>query len=754
MSKTTVWAGLVLLLALICTVMLPVSAESSNGNTGVSFQWIGTTPDEETLKNSIWEFDGEQIGEGEVILSISPSCKYILTAKRDRMDISMGNSINRLGWIVDNISLYTNQNGAYTLTCRVDMSVDAAPDLNDTLAVCDDDGVAWVGDEPRLFLTVGVNHIKSSYLAASSSIYFVDFLERSIVNLTGFDSAQESMPNGHLDLLPRCDNQGNLYFIRYEHGAEHMLIISLMRFNMTTGELRLALDLSEEGRRAFINDYKLFKDKVYYSLDAFRSEFSGLYRGDLHNNESSPVLLLSLADMREQYGHTGFSFFTSVQISPNGRLLCLSADDRYIHRRVIPAYNIVSLYDLESNLLIESFADKVLKEDSGIITAAAFAPDGNSLLCVLYDWPEGNNASLYQIRLDNGSFDTVRVYSTDFMFPAALSWHENHIIEISAVINSRSLGFVKLLIPGAVEQYADNGKTGFENKTIALCEMNTQVQNRESRSSHLYQGIIDGGGYQTIGLKSDGTVIVAGDLELYEANSWMDIIAVTSSFSSVFGLKADGTVVADGQKQGGEADVSDWTDIVSIAGGLEYNTAGLKGDGTVVVAGKNAYGQTDVSEWTGIVAVSAGAIHTVGLKADGTVIVAGDKDLQSGVSGWRDIVMIAAGGEHIVGLRADGTVTAIGRNNYGETDVDSWSDIVAVAAGYDHTVGLKEDGTLVAVGSNEYGQTDVDGWTDIVAIACGLYHTVGVKENGTVVAAGLNVNGQTDVGRWTDIGFR
>jgi alpha-tubulin suppressor-like RCC1 family protein len=55
-------------------------------------------------------------------------------------------------------------------------------------------------------------------------------------------------------------------------------------------------------------------------------------------------------------------------------------------------------------------------------------------------------------------------------------------------------------------------------------------------------------------------------------------------------------------------------------------------------------------------------------------------------------------------------VVAVGRNIYGQCDVDAWTDIVQIAAGYGHTVGLKSDGTVIAVGHNTYGQCDLSGW--------------------------------------------
>ena len=65
------------------------------------------------------------------------------------------------------------------------------------------------------------------------------------------------------------------------------------------------------------------------------------------------------------------------------------------------------------------------------------------------------------------------------------------------------------------------------------------------------------------------------------------------------GLKADGTVVAAGRNNHGQCGVSGWTDIVAVAAGGGH-TVGLKADGTVAAVGYNGYGQCDVSGWTDI----------------------------------------------------------------------------------------------------------------------------------------------------------
>ncbi|MCL2217486.1 MAG: TIR domain-containing protein [Defluviitaleaceae bacterium] len=184
-----------------------------------------------------------------------------------------------------------------------------------------------------------------------------------------------------------------------------------------------------------------------------------------------------------------------------------------------------------------------------------------------------------------------------------------------------------------------------------------------------------------------------------------------AGFSNTIGLKSNGTVVATG------IDTGEWRGIVAIYAGFNH-LVGLKADGTVVAAGENDYGQCDTGEWRDIVAVFTGPIHTVGLKADGTVVAVGlNFDKRGNTDEWRDIVAVFTGPIHTVGLKADGTVVAVGKNDYGQCDIGEWLDIVAISTGSNHTVGLKADGTVVAVGKNEDGQCNISEWRDIVPLS-------------------------------------
>ena len=280
-------------------------------------------------------------------------------------------------------------------------------------------------------------------------------------------------------------------------------------------------------------------------------------------------------------------------------------------------------------------------------------------------------------------------------------------------------------------------------------------KNGSSDSSFRGQPTLAASGQHTVGIRSDGTVVVAGKISSwggrYDVDSWTDIVTVAAGDYHIVGLRSDGTVVATGENDEGQCNVGSWTDIVAVAAGYAH-TVGLHSDGTVVATGANNKGQCDVDSWSNVVAVAAGFHNTVGLRSDGTVVATGSNYFgECAVGSWSDVVAVAAGYLHTVGLRSDGTVVATGWSEYGQCAVDNWTDIVAVATRSNHTVGLRSDGTVVATGENDEGQCNVGSWTGIVAVAAGWGHTVGLRSDGTVVAAGQNDLGQCDVSNWKNI---
>ena len=206
------------------------------------------------------------------------------------------------------------------------------------------------------------------------------------------------------------------------------------------------------------------------------------------------------------------------------------------------------------------------------------------------------------------------------------------------------LVLIKVIIPNskynAAVELMESGK--YQDAIVAFEEMNGYKDSAKKIDECEYQKALsfyENGEYKNAAIAFGG----AGDYKDARERSaalWNDFVerqTIACSDGHTVGLKSDGAVVAAGDNEDGQCDVSDWTDVVAIACS-DWHTVGLKSDGTVVAAGDNEDGQCDVSDWTDVVAIACSDWHTVGLKSDGTVVAAGDnEDGQCDVSNWTNI---------------------------------------------------------------------------------------------------------------------
>ena len=256
------------------------------------------------------------------------------------------------------------------------------------------------------------------------------------------------------------------------------------------------------------------------------------------------------------------------------------------------------------------------------------------------------------------------------------------------------------------------------------------------------------GSTDTYAILNNGSLVYKGNTDDMDGVDWKNITQISGGLWHTVALKSNGTVVAAGNNGDGQCNVEGWANIIAVDAG-DNHTIGLKSDGTVVAVGDNEYGQCDVGNWSDIIAIAAGYEYTVGLKSNGTVVAVGENTFNNcDVNNWTDINAISTGGYHTVGLKSDGTVVATGKNMFDQCEVSTWENIVSIAAGGYFTIGLKSDGTVIAIGNNDENQCDIADWTNIVAISAGGYHTIGVKPNGDVVATGYNEYGQCNVDDW------
>jgi hypothetical protein len=489
------------------------SAGGSGGSSsprGIDF-WPRSAPDDETVDTSLWEFSLYDIGENEAILSVSPSGRHILTAERLSIDIAsrFASGIpNHMGRQVAYISVYTERNGVYALTSRIDIGSEADPALNDTLAVSDINSIAWSGDETRALISVGLTTARQYFSHTHSDVFLADFTNQTFENLTGNAWSGNLGDGTPHNLSPQWADRDNIRFIRYEPNEHRDYVISLMGMDLSTGRQELLSDLSDGGRFTLVFDYAIHGDLVYFttigSLDS-----SGFLSSRLDGGRTPPTRLVSVINLRENNIHGYMTGFASVEISQDGRWACLTAMDPRLYARDIPfadginvarmlldsnasqqeleeaaltlsqpdpgsAVSMVTrlpwipchnvfLYDLRNDELVNPFTAAALQPVTVIVTAATFAPDGRSLLCAVLgdggEWTvEGFFAetTFYQVRLDDGSFDAVRIFRTDMTaiaLPESLTWLGNNSVLIRPFYGAPPFEPVQIATPAAFARF-------------------------------------------------------------------------------------------------------------------------------------------------------------------------------------------------------------------------------------------------------------------------------------------------------------
>ena len=149
-----------------------------------------------------------------------------------------------------------------------------------------------------------------------------------------------------------------------------------------------------------------------------------------------------------------------------------------------------------------------------------------------------------------------------------------------------------------------------------------------------------GGDFYIAGLKANGTVVIRGIFkEENIVSRWTDVVAIDAfsndrlnndNKSHLIGLKSNGTVVAAGDNRNGQCEVSDWADIAAVSAGEDFSV-GLRNDGTMVSAGS-----VEKTDWTNMVSLTADGDMIMALLFNGRISSTfSDPD----VSNWTNIML-------------------------------------------------------------------------------------------------------------------
>jgi alpha-tubulin suppressor-like RCC1 family protein len=164
-----------------------------------------------------------------------------------------------------------------------------------------------------------------------------------------------------------------------------------------------------------------------------------------------------------------------------------------------------------------------------------------------------------------------------------------------------------------------------------------------------------------------------------------NVVAIAAGGYHSIALTSDGTLVEWGDQAswGGQIPAG-LSNVVAMATGVEHNVAIIAG-GTLAVWGANTYGQTNIpAGLSNVVAVVAGGWHTLALESNGTVVAWGagvgsntNVDYGQNIvpSGLSNVVQVAAGLVHSLALagsappvqQASLTVNSFGTNGFNVT---------------------------------------------------------------------------------------
>ncbi len=210
--------------------------------------------------------------------------------------------------------------------------------------------------------------------------------------------------------------------------------------------------------------------------------------------------------------------------------------------------------------------------------------------------------------------------------------------------------------------------------------------------------------YSIVGLKSDGTVLI------YNGNSdwdedvleWTDIVDLAGmQEDGVVGLKIDGTVVVAGDVDG---NVDEWTDIVDIEMSGS-GVVGLKADGTVI----STVASESTSTWTDIKEIFVFDNVVMGIKTDTTLVCSHD-EFNAVVAEWWDIIHVTVDNGKIAAVQSGGDVYTYEYNDTNYHQMGELHNIGAVYAYDDKFYAQRKDGTFFDVQSH---YNDLSDWTNI-----------------------------------------
>lgn len=202
-----------------------------------------------------------------------------------------------------------------------------------------------------------------------------------------------------------------------------------------------------------------------------------------------------------------------------------------------------------------------------------------------------------------------------------------------------------------------------------------------------------------VGLKRDGTVVVANDEDRFDVRSWKRIVDIAAGEDHLVGLQDNGIVKCIGTDKA--CDVSTWTDIAHVAAGNNV-TFGIKKNGEVVIAGDIAK-KYEMMEEKDVTGVFVGENYVAFLHQPLTVSVYSLNDQEPPVtSDWKDIVDVVVGDNYIIGLDKYGKTWVSSEDENIKTVASKWENVSCIDGNKLYLVAYTDK--VIGVGDNTYDQ--------------------------------------------------
>jgi alpha-tubulin suppressor-like RCC1 family protein len=151
----------------------------------------------------------------------------------------------------------------------------------------------------------------------------------------------------------------------------------------------------------------------------------------------------------------------------------------------------------------------------------------------------------------------------------------------------------------------------------------------------------------SLAVRNSGTVVAWGDNYYGQTNApsgLTNVIAVAGGYGHCLALRSDGTVVSWGYNNQGQTNVpTGLTNVIAVSAG-EYHSLALTAEGRLVAWGQNNWNELSITNFSNVVSATGGLEYSLALLSNGTVSGAGTSSTPFPPPGLTNVLAIASSG--------------------------------------------------------------------------------------------------------------